>query len=102
MNNICENAFIDNINCCDLNCKNRDHHETLDNMYEMIITALKDAANYTFKNNSKRKTYVQPGWNNTVKNRYETSKHYFRIWKNHGRQNHGRTYQLYKKQLKYF
>ena len=89
--------------CMDMSCKNLEHKNNTNNLFNETVEAMVNASNTLF--NGKGKTHVNmPGWNDYVADLYDSSREARSLWLAHGRPNRGPIHDLHvqtKRKVKY-
>jgi len=91
---------VDLFLCDDDNCKNHAHINSVDRLYNNIVSALTDAsANIR---SSVRAKYTEPGWNEYCSEAHSQARDAFLLWCSHGKPRNGSVWQLMQKTRLHF
>lgn len=94
--------------CCDRLCVNEGHRTVIDELYNRVVHALKEAAVFSYGRKVSRRGRVVVGWNKYVKDSHRSARQAFLNWTWYGKPRSGPLYRdmcetrkIFKRKLKY-
>ena len=91
-----ENRKLNCITCYESDCRNKDHIDSLNNMFDVIKTIIQKASNNLVEEKQTKKNIV-PGWNKYVRSFYNDARSSFKNWRLQGRPLDGALFDAMKK-----
>ena len=83
--------------CQDMNCRDKNHIESMCEFTDSICQTLITSGQMVFKNRGSKQYKCRPGWNDYAKEAHDYARECFLIWKENGKPRQGPVFDLYKR-----